>query len=32
MLPIDALDALVLLGNGIDKAIRSVLQRIDTLR
>ena len=31
MLPIDALDTLVLLGDGINKAIRSVLQRVDAL-
>ena len=31
MLPIDALDTFVLFGDGIDKAIRSVLQRFDTL-
>lgn len=31
VLPIDTLDTLVLLGNGIDKAVRSALQCIDTL-
>ena len=31
MLPIDTLDTLVLFGDGIDKAVRSVLQCIDTL-
>ena len=31
MLPIHALDTLVLLGDGINKAVRSVLQCIDTL-
>lgn len=31
MLPIHALDTLVLLGDGINKAVRSVLQRFDTL-
>ena len=31
MLPIDALDALILFCDGIDKAVRSVLQCIDTL-
>ena len=31
MLPIDTLDTLVLLGDGIDKAVGSALERIDTL-
>ena len=31
MLPINTLDSLVLFGDGIDKAVRSVLQCIDTL-
>ena len=31
MLPINALDSLVLFGDGIDKAVRSALQCIDTL-
>lgn len=31
MLPIDTLDTFVLFGDGVDKAVRSVLQCIDTL-
>ena len=31
MLPIDTLDTFVLFGDGVDKAFRSALQRIDTL-
>lgn len=31
MLSIDALDTFVLFGDGVDKAVRSVLQCIDTL-
>lgn len=31
MLPIDTLDTLVLLGNSINKAVGSTLERIDTL-
>ena len=32
MLPVGTLDVLILFCDGIDKAVRSTLQRIDTLR